>query len=294
MTPFESRGLTEKMASNSQQFNARSNDAIIVRGVHDDGTDSVRQEKLERKIDSLTTLVTQLAMNQPKQPMARVCGICTSPDHYSDVCPSLFEPRTTDHPEAYDANIYNNRPNQKQQNYDPSNQQIQSWQQQVINNPPPAPSEPSLEELVRQMTMQNMQFQQETRAFIQRQESSIQNLTTQIGQMTTSLNTLQSHNSDNLPSQTVINPKNVSAITLRSEKQTELPTSDESLIMDDKSIQGLGGPMTRAKAKRAKLALERLVDRTLESSQGASTNARPIHFMVQEEDFGGNGLKAAT
>ncbi|KAF1858902.1 hypothetical protein Lal_00043222 [Lupinus albus] len=120
MTPFEARGLIEKMASNSQQFNARSSDAIIVRGVHDVGTDSVRQEKLERKIDSLTTLVTQLAMNQQKQPMARVCGICTSPDHYSDVCPSLLEPRTTDHPEAYAANIYNNRPNQQQQNYDPS------------------------------------------------------------------------------------------------------------------------------------------------------------------------------
>ncbi|KAF1870537.1 hypothetical protein Lal_00025664 [Lupinus albus] len=83
MTPFEARGLIEKMASNSQQFNARSSDAIIMRGVHDVGTDSVRQEKLERKIDSLTTLVTQLAMHQHKQPIARVCGICTSPDHYS-------------------------------------------------------------------------------------------------------------------------------------------------------------------------------------------------------------------
>ncbi|KAF1885897.1 hypothetical protein Lal_00043294 [Lupinus albus] len=26
--------------------------------------------------------------------MARVCGICTSTDHYSDVCPSLLDPRT--------------------------------------------------------------------------------------------------------------------------------------------------------------------------------------------------------
>ncbi|KAF1883562.1 hypothetical protein Lal_00037528 [Lupinus albus] len=137
MTPFEARGLIEKMASNSQQFNARSSVAIIVRGVHDVGTDS----------------------------------------------------------------------------------------KQVINNPPPVPSELSLEELVSQMTMQNMQFQQETRASIQRQESSIQNMTTQMGQMATSLNTLQSQNSDKLPSQTVINPKNVSAITLRSGKQTELATS---------------------------------------------------------------------
>ncbi|KAF1888952.1 hypothetical protein Lal_00036282 [Lupinus albus] len=101
----------------------------------------------------------------------------------------------------------------------------QQRQQQVINNPPPAPSVPSLEELVRQMTMQNMQLQQETRASIQRQESSIQNLTTQMEQMATSLNTLQSQNSSKLPSQTVINPKNVSAITLSSGKQTELATS---------------------------------------------------------------------
>ncbi|KAF1888395.1 hypothetical protein Lal_00039317 [Lupinus albus] len=42
MTPFEARGLIENMASNSQQFNARSSDSIIVRGVHDVGTDSVR------------------------------------------------------------------------------------------------------------------------------------------------------------------------------------------------------------------------------------------------------------
>ncbi|KAF1881590.1 hypothetical protein Lal_00039806 [Lupinus albus] len=76
----------------------------------------------------------------------------------------------------------------------------------MINNTGPA--EPSLEELVRQMAMQNMQFQQETRASIQRQESSIQNLTTQMGQMATSLNTFQSQNSYNLPSQTVLNPRN--------------------------------------------------------------------------------------
>ncbi|KAF1898728.1 hypothetical protein Lal_00015471, partial [Lupinus albus] len=70
-------------------------------------------------------------MNQQKQPMARVCGIFTSPDHYSDVCPSLLEPKTTDHPEAYSANIYNNRPNQQQQNYDPSSSRYNPGLQRV-------------------------------------------------------------------------------------------------------------------------------------------------------------------
>ncbi|KAF1892959.1 hypothetical protein Lal_00043232 [Lupinus albus] len=58
MTPFEARCLIEKMAFNSQQFNARSGDAIVVRGVHDVGTNIARQDKLETKIDSLTTLIT--------------------------------------------------------------------------------------------------------------------------------------------------------------------------------------------------------------------------------------------
>ncbi|KAL5191268.1 hypothetical protein HKD37_04G010562 [Glycine soja] len=63
------------------------------------------------------------------------------------------------------------------------------------------------------MTIQNMQFQQETRA-------SIQSLT---NQRATQLNQAQSQNSNKLPSQTVQNLKNMSAITLRSGKQIEVP-----------------------------------------------------------------------
>ncbi|KAF1898730.1 hypothetical protein Lal_00015473 [Lupinus albus] len=64
MTPFEARSLIEKMASNSQQFNARSGDAIVVRGVHDVGTNAARQDKLETKIDSLTTLITHFCIDE--------------------------------------------------------------------------------------------------------------------------------------------------------------------------------------------------------------------------------------
>ncbi|KAF1885939.1 hypothetical protein Lal_00018480 [Lupinus albus] len=162
---------------------------LCIQGIHDVGTDAVRQDKLEGKIDSLTTLVTQLAMNQHKPPITRVCGICTSRDHYSDVCPSLMEPRTSDHIEAYAANIYNNRP-QQQQIYDPS--------------------------LSRYIPDDNAEHvvPKETRASIQEQECSIQNMTIQMGYMATSLNTLQSHNSYKLPSQNVLNPQNVTAITL--------------------------------------------------------------------------------
>ncbi|KAF1866065.1 hypothetical protein Lal_00013502 [Lupinus albus] len=50
--------------------------------------------------------------------------------------------------------------------------------------------------------------------------------------MTISLNTLQSQISDKLPSQTVINPMNVSARTLRSGKLTELPTSTPYFVFE--------------------------------------------------------------
>ncbi|KAF1869345.1 hypothetical protein Lal_00018439 [Lupinus albus] len=129
-------------------------EARIVRVVHNFGTDAMRQDKLVIKFDSLTTLVTQLVMNQRKRPIAIVCGICTSPDYCSDVCPSIFEPRTSDNPEDYGANIYNNRPPQQHQNY-------------VLH------------------------------------------------QAHTTLN------SDKLPSQTVLNPRNVNVITFRSGKNTE-------------------------------------------------------------------------
>ena len=61
--------------------------------------------------------------------------------------------------------------------------------------------------------MQNMQFQQETRAFIQ-------SLTNQMGQLATQLNQQQSQNSDKLPSQAVQNPKNVSVISAMSRTST--------------------------------------------------------------------------
>ena len=134
MTPAEARNLIEKMASNSQQFSAR-NDVIVLRGVHEVATDSsssTENKKLERKLDALVNLVTQLAMNQKSAPVARVCGLCSSADHHTDLCPSLQQSGVNEQPEAYAANIYNRPPqqqNQQQQNnYDlSSNRYNPGW-----------------------------------------------------------------------------------------------------------------------------------------------------------------------
>ncbi|XP_052725945.1 uncharacterized protein LOC128194397 [Vigna angularis] len=85
-------------------------------------------------------------------------------------------------------------------------------------------SEPSLEELVRQMTMQNIQMVTQ----INQMGVSIQSLSNQMGQMATQINQAQSQNSDKLPSQTVQNPRIVSAITLRSGKQIVVPSEPAS------------------------------------------------------------------
>ena len=92
MTLAEARNLIEKMVSNSQ-FSAR-NYAIVLRGVHEVATDSsssVENKKLEGKLDALVNLVTQLSMNKKSASatVARVCGLCSSIDHHTDLCPSL-------------------------------------------------------------------------------------------------------------------------------------------------------------------------------------------------------------
>jgi len=53
-------------------------------------------------------------------------------------------------------------------------------------------------------------------------EKSNQNLQNQIGQMTNELNQVKTQqDSSSLPAQTIIHPRNVSAITLRSGKQVQ-------------------------------------------------------------------------
>ena len=91
MTPVEARNLVEKITSNSQQFSAR-NDAIVLRGVHEvtmNSSSSTENKKLEGKLDALVNLVTQIAMNQKSAPVARVCGLCSSADHHTNLYPSL-------------------------------------------------------------------------------------------------------------------------------------------------------------------------------------------------------------
>ncbi|KAL2334125.1 hypothetical protein Fmac_015338 [Flemingia macrophylla] len=103
------------VSSSSQQsglFRAR-NDAIVNKVVHDVATDtSTETTKLEGKLDALVNLVTLLAANQKPASVARVCGIRSSNDHHTSVCPSSQQSGVDEHPEAYAENTYSRPPQQ--------------------------------------------------------------------------------------------------------------------------------------------------------------------------------------
>ncbi|XP_027364478.1 uncharacterized protein LOC113871585, partial [Abrus precatorius] len=226
-TPIATRNLIENMAANSQQFATRQN-SCVTRNVSE--VQVAKSSKIEHKLDELASMVKQLASMQksvaasssaPPPILAMLCGICSVTDHYTDSCPTLQESDTLEgNPQAYAANIYTNKfpfPNSQQQpNWDlSSNRYNPGWR----NHPNLRweKNEPSLEELMKQLTMNNITFQQRT-------EASIKTLENQMGQLASSLNQMQSQGSGNLPAQTVANPKNVSAITLRSGKVMQEPT----------------------------------------------------------------------
>ncbi|KAL2319013.1 hypothetical protein Fmac_032889 [Flemingia macrophylla] len=106
-TSAETRTLEGKLdALVNLEFRA-GNDAIVIRGFHDVATDtSIETRKLEGELDALVNLVNQLTANQKPTSVARVCGICSSNDHHTSVCPSSQQSGVDEHPEVYAANTY--------------------------------------------------------------------------------------------------------------------------------------------------------------------------------------------
>ncbi|XP_048227840.1 uncharacterized protein LOC125369451 [Ricinus communis] len=98
----------------------------------------------------------------------------------------------------------------------------------------------SLEDIVKNLAKNALQFQQETR-------SSIQNLGNQITQLATSISKLEAQNSGKLPSKPEINPKeNVSAIFLKNGKKIPLrsipPKGSEPSKEKEEDHVGLAKP----------------------------------------------------
>ncbi|RDX73158.1 hypothetical protein CR513_47268, partial [Mucuna pruriens] len=121
---------------------------------------------------------------------------------------------------------------QRQAGYQQPTPQYQAppFQQQQQQQRMPTPgNSPSLEDLMKQLATNNLEFQQfvssSNMQFQQNMTATIQDLKMQIGQLANTVSQLQSAGSSNLPSQTIPNPRgNASVVTLRSGKELPQPT----------------------------------------------------------------------
>ncbi|XP_052190877.1 uncharacterized protein LOC127800329 [Diospyros lotus] len=227
-TPAATQELISKMAQNAQQFGTRS--ATPMRQANEIGVATINdQQRIENKLEELASMVRQLALDK---------GQSKSQQENTEACAGIFPGRPFQpQQQRYDpyAATYNpgwrDHPNLRYGG--PSNQPFQPQQQQPqqhrfnaqrpsqsMQQPQPAPkSESSLEDIMKQLIANNLQFQQMT-------DTAIQNLETQIGQLATNISELRSQGSGQLPSQPVSNPRgNVSAIVLRSGKELSSPPS---------------------------------------------------------------------
>nr|XP_027118570.1 uncharacterized protein LOC113735783 [Coffea arabica] len=218
-------------------------------------------------IEAMAKNSQQLAMENT--PRVKVCGIYTSMDHCTDMCPLLqedgteqvnmaggvlaprrqydpysntYNPDWRDHPNL----SYGNRPQNSFPNRPPGFQQ--PWQLK-----PPASSKAgsSLEDIVKSLATTTAQIQQETRQlqqetrlltsnmaqFQQETKSDMKDMEARISQMATTINRLESHAHEKLPSQPEVNPKNVSATTLRSDKELKGPKVKNSKSKSEKEIE---------------------------------------------------------
>ncbi|XP_062006666.1 uncharacterized protein LOC133723817 [Rosa rugosa] len=248
-TGQEAYNLIDDLADNNRQFYTRDK-RIRGRGVYE--VDSRNQMvAVERKLDMLMN-----ALGNGIKATPQVCSICSYSDHTTDKCPlsslseeqvnymgqqrpkydpysNTYNPGWKDHPNfRWSGNDNVVRPTQGVYNGPPGFQQ--GARQQIYQQAPPQQtSSKSLEELVKEMTINTNVFIQETRSQLKEHGQSIKNLERQVGQLATDMHTRLP---GTLPSTTIQNPKDgrmaeLNAITLRSGTQLEKASAHQRAPM---------------------------------------------------------------
>ncbi|WVY92662.1 hypothetical protein V8G54_031750, partial [Vigna mungo] len=229
-SPEDGINLIEQKAVDNQQYETRENSVTLLKGVHEieNGVDDGRRiderlNNLESKLDKIESL---FKTSTPQ--IAKKCGIYISTDHYTDECPSLMETTTENPSQAFAANMFGgNRP---YQNYhDSSSNRYQQNKQPYV--PPQqmqqSQAEMSLQDFMKTMLEQNSEI-----------KKSIVELTQRVDK-------LETKESNKLPAQTAVNPRNVNAITLRTGKQIQSPEGaqeHEDKEEEEAQIDDNGGP----------------------------------------------------
>ncbi|KAI5328130.1 hypothetical protein L3X38_027526 [Prunus dulcis] len=197
-TPEETYELFEEIAMETQHTDTRGK--RIAGGSND--SSSVQISKLEQKLDAL------LALNS-RDPLKEVCSICETHDHPTISCPFGAAYPEFVQEQAKLVNSYNRGPinDPYSQSYNPGwrNHPNFSWRNTQNQANPPSLQRPqqssSLEDIVKQMAINQSNFQQTTQAAISKLEVQLGQIATEIAQ----------REPGKWPSQTVINPKNQEA-----------------------------------------------------------------------------------
>ncbi|XP_031100852.1 uncharacterized protein LOC116004820 [Ipomoea triloba] len=187
--PDVAKNLIANMAANSQQFGNR-----LVQPSKQ--INEVSISNLEQQVAGLTTLVRQLAVGNMQT--VKACGICSVVGHQTDACPTLqeepiehvnaaggfpgqpqgkydpfsnsYNPGWRDHPNLSYGNSQGNQIVQNRSNF-------QQYRQPFPSRQPPAQSSNSgmnLEDIVKSLAINTLQFQQETQLFQQDTKSNFQ------------------------------------------------------------------------------------------------------------------------
>ncbi|RDY04637.1 hypothetical protein CR513_11628, partial [Mucuna pruriens] len=165
--------------------------------------------RLENQLTELKSLVRQLVVEQ-HQPSAatRVCGICTFMEHPTNMCPTLQEIES-DHPESIGS----------------IGRYQYEKQSMIVNNLEGiSTSRIRVKGNIQLKNLDPPRALLRVKIAINRKNlnAMIQDLKMQVGQLANSVSQLQSVGSENLPSQTIPNPKgNASVVSQRSGR--ELP-----------------------------------------------------------------------
>ncbi|XP_040955935.1 uncharacterized protein [Gossypium hirsutum] len=220
ITPQKARELISTMAANSQQYRPNSEPTRRLNGVN--------VLSLEDKLDKLTNIAQ--SMLTEKKNLTQLCGICTTSEHPTDLCPILNE-NSTAHvgdvggflrplQRCYDpfSNTYNpgwkDHPNL---NYGANPRYNPSYQPRPLQPPqlPPKPST-SLEAVIERLVIDAAKYQQRT-------DASIQELTNQVSKLSMAVNHLESQVPDKSHGQDKEREKQISDPKARPESKIQKP-----------------------------------------------------------------------
>jgi len=221
--PQAARELIERKATDSQQYETRANSVTSLRGDHEVETYAANEKKMDERIAGLEKKLDEIASlfkkSTPK--ITKVCEICTSTSHYTDECPSLTGTIVEEPSQASATNMFGgNKTSQKNYDlssnrYDPSwkNHPNMKWGNQQHEQPYVPPQ-------MRQQPQSDVaSLVEKFMNIMVEQNDEVKKIITDLNQRAENLKSKVNQGSSQLPAQTVVNPRNVSAITLRSGKQ---------------------------------------------------------------------------